>query len=95
MFCEHARGPAFLLTDKDWAELASLLRSLAEESSGSGSHPLGWFVSHTKGSAALTEADLDILRATARRKPDSSFEILRGKSQEPFKTRFRFQHCAI
>ncbi len=58
--CEHGRGPAFLLTDKDHAELESLLLSLKEESSSTGSYPLGWFVSHTKGAAAMTDSDLEI-----------------------------------
>ena len=62
ILCEHARGPAFLLIDKDRAELADLLRSLAGESAGTGSQPLGWFVSHTKGAAALTDSDHEIYR---------------------------------
>ncbi|MDQ2949286.1 MAG: hypothetical protein M3Y27_25660, partial [Acidobacteriota bacterium] len=61
ILCEHARGPAFLLTDKDRAELTNLLRSLTAES-GAGSQPLGWFVSHTKGAAALTNSDHEIYR---------------------------------
>ena len=61
ILCEHARGPAFLLTDKDRAELTNLLRSMTGESS-TGTQPLGWFVSHTKGAAALTDSDHEIYR---------------------------------
>lgn len=62
MLCEHARGPAFLLTDKELAELANLLLSLSQESSNTNLHPLGWFVSHTRSAAAITGPDLEIYR---------------------------------
>lgn len=54
MECEHARGPAFLLSERDEALLAPLLRPDGEL------RAVGWFVSHGRGELSLTEGDAAI-----------------------------------
>jgi len=61
--CEHSRGPAFLLSEKDRAALASQLAQDAEDPRLEGLIPVGWFVSHTRSEIALPESDLDIYSA--------------------------------
>ena len=58
--CEHARGPAFLLTQNDRLALGQLLQDAKKQADLTGTHALGWFVSHTRSGLALTEADLRI-----------------------------------
>lgn len=57
--CEHAHGPAFLLSQNDHMALARLLQK-AQPDDQNGRHPLGWFVSHTKSGLTMLEADLEI-----------------------------------
>src|SRR5580698_5670306 len=58
--CEHARGPAFLLSDKDRIALNDQLTRDAEDSQLEGLISVGWFLSHTRSEIALTESDLEI-----------------------------------
>jgi proteasome lid subunit RPN8/RPN11 len=58
MQCEHARGPAFLLSDKDRAGLTEQLQ--AEDPGLENLTPVGWFLSHTRSEIALSEADVEI-----------------------------------
>jgi proteasome lid subunit RPN8/RPN11 len=58
--CEHARGPAFLLSDKDRAALHEQLTADAEDPRLEGLISVGWFLSHTRSEIALTESDLEI-----------------------------------
>ncbi len=57
--CEHARGPAFLLSPADEAALKSVLAGAAARN---GVEVLGWFVSHGRSELAVTDADLDIFK---------------------------------
>jgi proteasome lid subunit RPN8/RPN11 len=57
--CEHARGPSFLLSDKDRAALTEQLARGQEDPRLEGMVALGWFLSHTRGEIALTESDLE------------------------------------
>lgn len=61
MECEHARGPAFLLSDNDQAKLASQLA--AEDPRLEGFIPVGWFLSHTRSEIALSDSDLELYSA--------------------------------
>lgn len=56
--CEHAHGPAFLLSQKDLTALEPLLESQNHEPDLDGLHVLGWFVAHTRSGVVMTEADL-------------------------------------
>jgi hypothetical protein len=58
--CEHARGPAFLLSDRDRVLLNEQLVREKEEPSLEGLISVGWFLSHTRSEIALTESDLEI-----------------------------------
>ncbi len=58
--CEHARGPAFLLSDKDRIALNDQLTRDSEDSQLEGLISVGWFLSHTRSEIALTESDLEI-----------------------------------
>lgn len=58
MQCEHARGPAFLLSDKDRAGLTEQLA--AEDPRLENLIPVGWFLSHTRSEIALSEADVEV-----------------------------------
>ncbi len=58
--CEHARGPAFLLSDKDRIALNDQLTRDAEDPHLEGLISVGWFLSHTRSEIALTESDLEI-----------------------------------
>src|SRR6266852_3682485 len=46
--CEHARGPAFLLSDKDRDALTEQLAQDAQDSRLEGMICAGWFLSHTR-----------------------------------------------
>src|SRR5580658_2327758 len=58
MACEHARGPTFLLSDRDRQALHAQLLRDAEDPQLEGLISLGWFLSHTRTDVELTEADL-------------------------------------
>jgi hypothetical protein len=58
--CEHAAGPAFVLSDRDIAELKKLLQTRAGDAALAEAEPLGWFVSHTRSDLALRDSDLAI-----------------------------------
>jgi proteasome lid subunit RPN8/RPN11 len=58
MQCEHARGPAFLLSDKDRVGLTEQLAS--EDPRLEGLIPVGWYLSHTRSEIALSEADVEV-----------------------------------
>jgi hypothetical protein len=58
--CEHARGPAFLLSDKDRVALNDQLVREKEESQLEGLISVGWFLSHTRSEIALTDSDLEL-----------------------------------
>jgi proteasome lid subunit RPN8/RPN11 len=58
--CEHARGPSFLLSEKDRGALAEQLVQDLEDPRLEGMTCVGWFLSHTRGEIALTESDLEI-----------------------------------
>jgi hypothetical protein len=54
--CEHVRGPAFLLSERD---KEALERSLAD-ARRCGLEAIGWFVSHSRSALALSDSDLEI-----------------------------------
>jgi len=58
--CEHARGPAFLLSDKDRMVLNQQLTADAEDPHLDGLISVGWFLSHTRSEIALSDSDLEI-----------------------------------
>ena len=58
--CEHARGPAFLLSDNDKAALEEQMRRDTEDQRLGGLTCLGWFLSHTRSDILLSDSDLEI-----------------------------------
>lgn len=58
--CEHARGPSFLLSEKDETSLVKLLADCDSESGLKGLEVLGWFHSHTRSEICLTGDDRQI-----------------------------------
>jgi hypothetical protein len=58
--CEHARGPAFLLSDKDRVALNEQLLRDKDEPNLEGLISVGWFLSHTRSEIVLTDSDLEI-----------------------------------
>jgi len=58
--CEHARGPAFILSDKDREGLSAQLAEQGSDPRLENLIPVGWFVSHTRSEITLSEADLDV-----------------------------------
>src|SRR6202521_2990741 len=55
--CEHARGPAFLLSDRDREVLAEQLEHAAEDPRLENLICVGWFLSHTRSEILLTDSD--------------------------------------
>ncbi|HTB13182.1 MAG TPA: hypothetical protein VK752_16480 [Bryobacteraceae bacterium] len=58
--CEHARGPAFLLSDKDRMVLNQQLTADAEDPHLEGLISVGWFLSHTRSEISLSDSDLEL-----------------------------------
>ena len=58
--CEHARGPAFLLSDKDRMVLNSQLKADADDPHLQGLVTVGWFLSHTRSDIVLSDSDLEL-----------------------------------
>ena len=58
--CEHARGPAFLLSDKDRMGLNQQLSADAEDPHLEGLISVGWFLSHTRSEITLSDSDLEL-----------------------------------
>ena len=58
--CEHARGPAFLLSDKDRMVLNQQLVADAEDPHLEGLISVGWFLSHTRSEITLSDSDLEL-----------------------------------
>ena len=56
--CEHARGPAFVLSDRDRRELGKLLASAPTLPDLAEAQAVGWFLSHTRSDLSLRESDL-------------------------------------
>ncbi|HUQ94715.1 MAG TPA: hypothetical protein VM120_23745 [Bryobacteraceae bacterium] len=61
--CEHARGPAFLLSNQDKQGLAELLDAATRDPQLQVLEPVGWFVSHTRPGLRMTEDDLQVFDA--------------------------------
>ena len=58
--CEHAYGPAFVLSQKDRAGLSNLLDSVTTDPDLRWLQPVGWFVSHTRTAVCLSAAEVEI-----------------------------------
>ena len=58
--CEHARGPAFLLSDKDRKGLNDQISADASDPHLEGLIRVGWFLSHTRSEIALSDSDLEL-----------------------------------
>jgi proteasome lid subunit RPN8/RPN11 len=56
--CEYAKGPSFLLSEKDEAALAEALESWRGDADLAGLEPVGWYRAHTRSEVLLSDADL-------------------------------------
>jgi len=56
--CEYAKGPSFLLSEKDEAALAEALESWRGDAELAGLEPVGWYRAHTRSEVLLSDADL-------------------------------------
>ncbi len=58
--CEHARGPGFLLSDRDRVALNEQLAGDQSDPHLEGLIAVGWFLSHTRSEITLSESDQEI-----------------------------------
>ncbi len=58
--CEHAAGPAFMLSEKDEAALRQLAESAGTDGALAGMIAVGWYHSHTRSGIALTSEDVGL-----------------------------------
>lgn len=58
--CEHARGPGFLLSDRDRIALNEQLARDKEDPELQDLISVGWFLSHTRSEISLAESDQEI-----------------------------------
>ena len=65
--CEHASGPAFVLSAKDIEKLHTQIQEAGADPELTGMEPLGWFIAHTRGELALTAADAALAKDLFRR----------------------------
>jgi proteasome lid subunit RPN8/RPN11 len=56
--CEYARGPSFLLSEKDEAALAESLKVYQDDAELARLEPVGWYRAHTRSEVLLSDADL-------------------------------------
>jgi proteasome lid subunit RPN8/RPN11 len=56
--CEYAKGPSFLLSEKDEAALAEALRSWRGDAELARLEPVGWYRAHTRSEVLLSHVDL-------------------------------------
>ncbi|MGA2739171.1 MAG: hypothetical protein ABSG65_17165 [Bryobacteraceae bacterium] len=57
--CEYAKGPSFLLSEKDSGALAEALGAPSADPDLAGLEPVGWYRAHTRSEVLLSEVDLD------------------------------------
>ena len=58
--CEYKSGPSFVLSDKDKSRLRDQLTQAASSENLKDFKVVGWYVSHPRGSVALSDRDLDV-----------------------------------
>ena len=58
--CEHARGPGFVLSERDLNGLAQLLETTAADPLLREMTPVGWFHTHTRTALFLSDEDIAI-----------------------------------
>jgi hypothetical protein len=56
--CEYAKGPSFLLSEKDEAALTEALKSRRGDAELARLEPVGWYRAHTRSEILLSDADL-------------------------------------
>src|SRR5580700_3480700 len=57
--CEYAKGPSFLLSEKEEAGLVDALQSWRGDAGLARLEPVGWYRAHTRSEILLSEADLN------------------------------------
>jgi hypothetical protein len=56
--CEHAAGPSINFSEHDLQQLATQLAESASDQGLNHLRPVGWFLAHTRGPLAMTEAEV-------------------------------------
>ena len=85
--CEHAFGPAFVLSDKDVAALRQQIENYKTDPEISDLEVLGWFISHSRSDLRMTEREKEIF---ADLFPDPWQITLLAKPEKFKPTRFGF-----
>src|ERR1019366_256629 len=88
--CEHAFGPSFALSPKDYVRLAGLLFALPEDPSGL--EAVGWYHSHTRSEIFLSDADQAIHRQYFP-EPWQVALVLKPHTFQPTRARFFFREA--
>ena len=57
---DHARGPGFILSEKDELDLGRLIQKAADEPELRGLEPVGWYRSRTRSAASLSPEDVTL-----------------------------------
>jgi hypothetical protein len=55
--CEHARGPSFVLSERDLDGLRQQLAEAGKDPELEDLRPVGWFIAHTRGPLQMTEQE--------------------------------------
>jgi proteasome lid subunit RPN8/RPN11 len=87
LVCEHAFGPAFLLSEKDEAALRELLKAPDRDPQLSRLRPVGWYHSHTRSGILLSEPDIEIYNRFFP-EPWQIALVLRPENGEPMRAGF-------
>ena len=88
--CEYAKGPSFLLSEKDIAALEEALQSWGSDAELDGLEPVGWYRAHTRSEVFLADADLAFFNSFFPR-PWQVGLIVRPASFAPTRAGFFFR----
>ncbi len=86
--CEHAYGPSFTLSDRDYTQLRELIEIARR--SASGMVPVGWYHSHTRSEVFFSDADIAIHRQFFP-EPRQIALVLKPHAFEPARAGFFFR----
>ncbi len=85
--CEHAAGPAFVLSETDLSRLAEQMRAGTTDGELAGLTPVGFYVAHTRGALAMSDRDAALLD---RFFPEPGRVVVLIKPEKFQPTRFAF-----
>jgi proteasome lid subunit RPN8/RPN11 len=92
VICEYARGPSFLLSEKDEAAFAETLQSWGGHAELAELEPMGWYRAHTRSEILLSDTDLTFYNRFFPR-PWQVALIVRPASFAPTRAGFFFREA--